>query len=234
MPLPPVLYLSVCLLAFLSAGCSGRSSGTQPPSSVLTARNAHVDALPDSACTAANLDTPSQSAQELQERGTTFHQAGTRDSAYAYYADALQLQSPSKAADLCRMLNRSPLLRLRRTLEEQNAFVQDVRNVIRATPAGERGARQITSPEEAMAVLEAMLSHRKANIEVRASRPGMRVEYRRWLSRNDTTVLWESVYSNTIIRRPAMAYRFKFRMPGAVQDTIIDLPCANNCRVPLP
>lgn len=216
----------------LCAACATASRATVPVNRPAVAES--IAASPqEGACTPANLDAPSSDPQELLDRGAAHRAAGSLDSAFAYFGAALQLRDTSQARELCLLLQRSPLLRGRRSVSADATFVRDVRQLVRATPAGEAGARQIASAEEAMEVLEAMLTHRKADIEVQASRPGIRVEFRRWFHRNDPVAQWEVVYSDTTVRRPAVSYQFRYRT-SASQDTVITLPCANGCRMLIP
>ena len=77
-----------------------------------------------------------------------------------------------------------------------------------------------------------MLAHQKANIEIYYVPRGLRVEMRPYADRNNPAVLWETFRSDTVIRRDATAYRFRYQLPGAAQITEVNVPCANGCRVP--
>ena len=164
--------------------------------------------------------------------GRRFEQAGQMDSAFAYYGRALEAQDTTRRAAMLRLLDGSPVVAPRRNLPAEVAFVRDVRALVAATPAGAASAARIETAEEAMAALEALLAHRQSRIEVRHPTRGFPVAYRRWLYRDDPSVLWSPLQSDTAVTVPAAAYQFRYRPAGAARDTIVTLPCANGCRVP--
>jgi hypothetical protein len=87
--------------------------------------------------------------------------------------------------------------------------------------------------ERALLWVESMLDNRRATLSVRHSPPGFHVQYIRWRDRGDARVIWTSVYSDTSVTVTAAAYRFRYRDSQTGRDTVVDVPCADGCRVPV-
>lgn len=138
-----------------------------------------------------------------------------------------QNAGPPPPAVLVDLLNGSPLLKPERGVEDEARYVARVRAVVSA-PSG----AQIQSADEAMAALQFALRARHVTMHVQTTPPGMRVEYKQFLFRNDSTVLWTPIVSDTTVEVAAAAYRIRYRPLRSSRDSVVDIPCADGCRVP--
>lgn len=132
-----------------------------------------------------------------------------------------------RAAEL---IHASPALVPGRGLGEQAAFVDSARAL---APHAGRRPEDVRSVEDAMAVLESITAQRIARIHVMSPRPDLEVDVRRWSERRNPRA-WTTLWTDTVIRRPAVAYQFRYRPPGARRDTTVERPCAHDCDVRLP
>jgi hypothetical protein len=105
-------------------------------------------------------------------------------------------------------------------------------NAAQSTASAAR-VEAVQSADFALLWVESRLGGRRAPLRVRHSSPGFHVQYIRWRDRHDRRVIWSSVYSDTTISVSAAAYRFRYRDPQTGRDTVVDLPCADGCRVPV-
>jgi hypothetical protein len=106
-------------------------------------------------------------------------------------------------------------------------------HTVQSTASLSRMVEAVRSADFALLWVESRLGGRRAPLRVRHSTPGFHVQYIRWRDRHDRRVIWSSVYSDTTISVSAAAYRFRYRDPQTGRDTVVDLPCADGCRVPV-
>jgi hypothetical protein len=134
---------------------------------------------------------------------------------------------PVREQRLIQLLNASPLFSQDRGLEAEARYVAQVRALF-----GPSDASNVRSVDDAMATLEKALEPRRVSMRVITKPAGQRVEYKRFRFRDDSTVLWTPLLSDTVVTVPAAAYRIRFRPSTSTRDSILDIPCADGCRVP--
>lgn len=213
-----------------AAACTSRPRVGPPPPEFdelnLASALAHQD------CRTGVLEPRGATVEILRARAEEYRLAGERDSALALYGHVMQLEKPEIADSLCELLLNSPVLQPSRGIDAEAAFTASVTRSVSTIPNAAGLVGDVRSAQRAMATLEQLLAHRRANIIVKHSPPGLKVEFRRWLYRNDSTVLWETVFSDTTLTRQAAAYQFRYRDSRSPRVVLVNLPCWNNCTVP--
>jgi hypothetical protein len=145
------------------------------------------------------------------------------------------LQDTSFVRELRRLIRTSPVLRPSRDLVTDQRFVREVRTLLLSARADSSAVAAIDSAEEAMAALEAISAQHTAAIHVYSPTNGFRVGMRRLSYRGSRTIPWIPLRTDTTVYKEAVAYQFRYRpRPDARRDTIITVPCADDCDVLVP
>jgi hypothetical protein len=220
------LIFPVCTLSMVACSMAGRGThGTADTSQV------ELPGVQQQNCAAPGLVPLGQNVDELLARGAAYQRSGQADSALAFYGHALQAQDAAAADTLCLLLLNTPVVHPSRGVDAEAGFTATVVRVLSRIPNTQSLTSQIHSAEDAMRVLEALLAHRRAQLVIKYSPPGLRVDFRRWMYRDEPNVLWETVFSDTVLTRPAAAYQFRYRRRDG-RTVIVTEQCWNNCPVP--
>lgn len=159
----------------------------------------------------------------------SFPDGGPRGRSEEAYAPASQ--DSMLLRDAARLIHASPALWPSRNVAAEATFVGQVRAVARR--AGRR-PEEVRSVDDAMAVLESIAEQRIAQVHVTSPRRGLAVQMRRWAYRNNANARWNELWADTLVRRPAVLYQFRYRPPAAERDTVVNISCADDCDVRLP
>lgn len=148
------------------------------------------------------------------------------DSALVYLGKGIARDS--SATEVAAILSESPLLDPSRSLPEEGAFIERVRNYLGKLTGNDVAAKRVNTVADAHEAIERVSGARLARLRITGDSPGVVVRYIRYTLRDRTGILPEQARTDTTVLRPAVAYRFWYKQATG-RDTIVDLQCVNNC-----
>ena len=180
-----------------------------------------------------------EAAEAYQNAARAAQREGDIHFAVSLVGRAAAVSDPALASRIIARLGVSPLLRQERDLEEEEAFVQQTREIVsslRINVANDLTDR-ILSVADAQVMLEDLASGgRHTSIRILSSRPGLEVRVRRWAFRFKDGP-WETVRADTTLGgRIRARYEFCYLNPATRAAELIDQPCAESdiCSITLP